>query len=276
MGVVLAVELVPTALLGILSGTLVSRLGARADDADRRRRTRAAPAGIPVLHAAGVLTFTLLLACRVRHRGSSAPPTSPHSGSSCPSSSVTKSGRSRRLTPSSRALSSDGLLAPAIAGVLIAAIGAANVLYIDAGTFLFSFLVLSFLVPRRPPIEAHESGGVARRPTFLLRDPLLAQLLGISLVLNMFGMALAVSLPVLAYEGYDHDSRLAGAFFAGYGWAPSPAASSRSTSSRASTPYGWPRWRSSRSRCRSGCWPSSCRRRRSSPCSSSRPSRARS
>jgi hypothetical protein len=43
-----------------------------------------------------------------------------------------------------------GLVGPAIAGVLIGVLGAANVLWLDAGSFLASFLVLAALVPARP------------------------------------------------------------------------------------------------------------------------------
>jgi MFS family permease len=61
MGVVFAVEMAPAALLGIPSGTLVTRLGARRSMllADLAR----APliAAIPVLHSLDVLTFPLLL-----------------------------------------------------------------------------------------------------------------------------------------------------------------------------------------------------------------------
>ena len=59
-GIVLAVQLVPIALLGS-SGGLVARLGARRDAA-RRHRPRAADVLVAALHAAGVLTFPLLLA----------------------------------------------------------------------------------------------------------------------------------------------------------------------------------------------------------------------
>jgi MFS family permease len=46
------------------------------------------------------------------------------------------------------------LLGPPLAGVLIATLGAANVLYVDAATFAFSFLTVLLFVPAasaRPP-----------------------------------------------------------------------------------------------------------------------------
>lgn len=62
MGVVLAVELLPVALLGIPSGTLVSRLGARRTMLIGDIARVPLMASLPVLHAAGLLSFPLLLA----------------------------------------------------------------------------------------------------------------------------------------------------------------------------------------------------------------------
>ncbi len=74
MGVVLAVELLPVALLGIPSGTLVAKLGARRTlllcDAGRAPVMLA----IPLLHSAGLLSFPLLLVCVARSGSSSRRP----------------------------------------------------------------------------------------------------------------------------------------------------------------------------------------------------------
>jgi MFS family permease len=217
MGVVLAVELIPTALLGILSGTVVSRLGARntmrIGDAARVPLMLA----IPLLHTAGLLTFPLLLVCAFGMGLFFAPYFSAQRlilPELVGDDERTIAQANAFLEGAQRATS---LVGPALAGVLISLIGAASVLYIDAGTFLFSFVVLSLLVPARPPIHAEASGGVLAGIRFLLREPLLRQMMSVSLFLNMFGMTISVSLPVLAYEAYGHNPRLAGAFFAGFG-----------------------------------------------------------
>src|SRR5439155_7788648 len=57
MGIVLAVELAPTALLGIPSGTLVSRYGARLVMLGADLTRVPLMASLPILHAAGLLTF---------------------------------------------------------------------------------------------------------------------------------------------------------------------------------------------------------------------------
>ena len=63
MSIVLAVEILPIALLGIPSGALVAKLGARTTmvvgDAGRAPLMLA----IPLLHEAGLLSFPVLLVC---------------------------------------------------------------------------------------------------------------------------------------------------------------------------------------------------------------------
>ena len=60
------------------------------------------------------------------------------------------------------ATQTSSLLGPPLAGVLIATLGAANVLYVDAATFAFSFLTVLLFVPRAQAraAAAEESGGL--------------------------------------------------------------------------------------------------------------------
>ncbi len=109
------------------------------------------------------------------------------------------------------------LLGPPLAGILIGVIGAASVLYLDAATFLFSFLVIAAFVPRRPPVaESEESRGVLAGIRFVLRDSLLRTIALTSMALNMFGQMLVASLLVLARDDFG-SARVAGAFFAAFG-----------------------------------------------------------
>ena len=62
MGIVLAVELAPVALLGIPSGAVVARLGARRTMQLSDLARVPLMCSIPLLHSAGLLTFPLLLA----------------------------------------------------------------------------------------------------------------------------------------------------------------------------------------------------------------------
>jgi predicted MFS family arabinose efflux permease len=110
------------------------------------------------------------------------------------------------------------LVGPALAGVLIATVGATNVLYVDAATFVFSFCVLALFVPQREPQSTDsESSGVLAGIRFLLRDRLLRVLGFSAMVANGLGMMLAAGLPVLAFEDFGGSSRAAGAFFAAFG-----------------------------------------------------------
>jgi MFS family permease len=218
MGVVLAVELLPVAILGIPSGTVVGKLGARRTllvcDAARAPVMLA----IPLLHSAGLLTFPLLLVC-VALVGVFIAPSFSAQRLILPDLVGEDEGavtRANAVMEGVQRLTS--LLGPATAGVLISLLGATNVLYLDAATFAFSFLVLRFLVPQRAPAPvSEESRGLLAGVRFILRDRLLATLGITALFLNAFGQMLTASLPVLAFQQFDESSRIAGGFFAAFG-----------------------------------------------------------
>ena len=220
MGVVLGVELLPVALLGLPSGSLIGRIGARRTlilcDAGR------APLmlSIPLLHSAGHLSFGLLLAI-VFAIGCFLAPFFAAQRLVLPE----LLGDDERAVAQGNAILEGvqrvtSLGGPAAAGVLIAVLDAPSVLYVDAATFVVSALIVRFLVPARPPVESvgdESARGLLAGVRFLLRDRLLATLSGTALVVNMLGQMLAAALPVLAYESYGGSSRVAGAFFASFG-----------------------------------------------------------
>jgi MFS family permease len=218
MSIVLAVELLPVALLGIPSGALISRLGARTTmvigDAARAPLMLA----IPLLHEAGLLTFPLLLVF-VFALGCFFAPYFSAQRLILPE----LVGDDERTVGQANAIvegtqRATALLGPSLAGILIAIIGAANVLYVDAASYFLSFLILVTLVPRRPPVaESEDARGLLAGIRFLLRDPLLRVLAVTALFLNMFGQMLSASLPVLAFEEFDQSSKIAGLFFAAFG-----------------------------------------------------------
>ena len=218
MSIVLAVELLPVALLGIPSGMVISKWGARktmvVGDAARAPLMLA----IPLLQEAGRLSFPVLLACVFALGCFLAPYFSAQrlilpelvgdDESTVAQANAVVEGTQRATA----------LLGPSLAGILIAVIGAANVLYVDAFTYFISFLILVSFVPKRPPVEAtEESGGVLAGIRFVLRDRLLRVLAVTALFLNMFGQMLAASLPVLAFDEFDGSSTIAGLFFAAFG-----------------------------------------------------------
>jgi len=110
------------------------------------------------------------------------------------------------------------LLGPVAAGLLIAGLGATNVLYVDAATFLFSFLTLTLFVPARPPLaQTEDAKGALAGFRFLRRDALLWRIGLAAVFLNMFGSMLSAALPVPAFDEFDESSRVAGALFASLG-----------------------------------------------------------
>ncbi len=109
------------------------------------------------------------------------------------------------------------LLGPPLAGLLIATLGAANVLYVDAATFAFSFVTVLLFVPARKRAAApEESGGLLAGMSFLLRDALMGPLATVIVLMNALGQMLGAALPVLAFQRYD-DARVGGWLFAAYG-----------------------------------------------------------
>src|SRR5262249_4897791 len=106
---------------------------------------------------------------------------------------------------------------PALAGVLIGVVGAANVLYIDAATFLVSFVLVLAFVPRpRAHAEAQETGGMLAGVRFLLHDPLLGPTMVTVVLGNMLFVVLFAALRVLGFERFD-SSTITGLFFAAFG-----------------------------------------------------------
>ena len=217
MGVVLAVELLPTALLGVPSGTVVSRFGARLTMLGSDLMRVPLMASIPLLHAAGLLTFPLLLVLVAAFGCVNAPYFASQRVILPELLGNDQQVISQANSVLEGATQTSSLLGPPLAGVLIALLGAANVLYVDAATFAFSFVTVLLFVPRRERVDTpEESGGLLAGMSFLLRDALMGPLAGVIILLNAFGQMLGASLPVLAFVRYG-DAKVAGWLFAAYG-----------------------------------------------------------
>jgi MFS family permease len=218
MTLVLAVELLPMALLGIPSGALVERLGGRTTmlvcDAAR------APllASLPLLHAADLLSFPLLLGI-VFALGCFMAPYFAAQRVILPElvgEDEQRIAQANSVIEGGTAFA--GLAGPALAGILIPFLGAPNVLYVDAATYVVSFLLLSGFVPKTRRIVGEAvQRGVFAGLKFLLRDPLLGPLAGTVIVLNFLAAGLSASLPYYAYESFSGDSKVAGLFFTAIG-----------------------------------------------------------
>ena len=217
MGWVLAAELAPVGLLGIPSGTLIARLGAKTtmllSDACRGPLMLV----IPVLHWTGRLTFPALLGTAFAVGCFTAPYIS---SSRLVIPEVV--GEDERLVASTNAVVAGAnqitqIAGPVLAGVLIAATTPAAVLVVDAGTYLFSFVtILVFVRAGRPVEETEESRGVLAGIRYLAGDPLLRPSLLLACLLNLVVQGLIVGFDVLAFFHY-RSAHVAGLLFAALG-----------------------------------------------------------
>jgi predicted MFS family arabinose efflux permease len=218
MGIVMAVELSPLALFGIVSGSVVERIGARramlACDL-----ARAPIMGlIPLLHWLGALSFPLLLV-PVFLLGIFWAPYFSSQRVILPE----LVGEDERILAQANALFQGAtrltlVLGPAVAGVLLGLIGPVTVLVLDAATYLVAFVLVAAFVPDgRRSAERGDAGGVLAGVRFLLRDRLLGPLTVTNAVVEMVFQALIAAVPVLVFVRYGADARIAGWLFASWG-----------------------------------------------------------
>jgi Transmembrane secretion effector len=106
---------------------------------------------------------------------------------------------------------------PAIGGTLVALLGAASVLLLDAGSYLVALLLVGAFVPRakaaQPPADRSIRAGLryVRRNATLLRT-----IAGLAFVQLAF-TAMVATLPVLARVRFEGGAALAGWLLASYG-----------------------------------------------------------
>lgn len=216
MSLVFAAELAPAALLGIPAGVVVQRLGPRAAMllADAVR----APivAAIPFLHAVGGLSYGLILGLGALHGLFSA------GYFTCQrlilpavvGEDEPRVAQANSLVEGTTNVTN--LAGPALAGIVIGWIGATNVMWLDAASYVAAFaLVGGFVrVGREVHEDADDAHGVWAGLRYLRRDPLLARVSLSSLVFGFLFPMLTASFPVLAYEQYHHNPRVAGLLLA--------------------------------------------------------------
>jgi MFS family permease len=219
MGVVVAADLVPMVVLALPGGALAGRLGAR--------RTmlacdlaRAPLIGlVPLLHALGLLSFPVLVGLVVLH-GLFWPPYWASQGALLPE----LVGDDRELLTRASALFQAAtrltlLVGPALGGVLIGWLGPANVLIVDAATYLTAFALVAGFVPagRGRAAAAGDLRGMLAGVRVLLGDRLL-RAWTVSASLSQMGFqTLLIALPVLAFTSYGQDPKVAGLLIGAWG-----------------------------------------------------------
>jgi MFS family permease len=214
MGVVLAVQLIPAAVLGTLSGTAVAAIGSRRTlilcDALR------APllASVPLLHWLGVLSFPILLGI-VAGIGLFAVPYAAAAQSMLPEIV----GEDERLVAQAVselqvAIQTTGVVGPVLAGVLIPLVGAPSLLLFDALSYLLcAAIVLSFVHAGRIQPRSERARGLLVGVRTLFANSFLTAIVVAAFLAHVGLVALFATLPALAFHTFD-DARAAGALFA--------------------------------------------------------------
>jgi MFS family permease len=220
MGVVVAADLVPMVVLALSGGALAGRLGAR--------RTmlacdlaRAPLIGlVPLLHALGLLSFPVLVGLVVLH-GLFWPPYWASQGALLPE----LVGDDRELLTRASALFQAAtrltlLVGPALGGVLIGWLGPADVLIVDAATYLVAFALVAGFVPAgrgRAAAAAGDLRGMLAGVRVLLGDRLLRAWTVAASLSQMGFQTLLIALPVLAFTSHGQNPKVAGLLIGAWG-----------------------------------------------------------
>ena len=204
MSLVLATEFIGVVLVGLFSGNLVARLGARRTMLIGDAARVPLMASIPLLHLAGGLNLPILLAVSFGLGAFTTPYVCsqrlilPELLGPVRGTDENLVGRANSLIDAATRIAA--LAGPAVGGVLIALLGPAEVLWIDAATYLVSFLIVLAFV--RPPATGASTGFTDHPPKgsgvrHVLSDPQL-RLFGVALVLVTLTIpAIFLCLPVL-------------------------------------------------------------------------------
>jgi MFS family permease len=214
---VIIAEVLPVAVLGFWGGAIAGRLGTRRTMLTCDLARVPLFAAIPALDAAGALPFSALLAL-VAVSGVFL----------APYFSVTRAvipelvGEEQADVAQAAALFQAAnrttiFIGPPLAGVLISLLGTANVIYVDAATYLASFLLVATFV--RLPNVATEGAptGVLEGVRFMARDKLLRLWTPAFTVIDICWMLLFASLPVLVVSSYHANIRILGWLFGAMG-----------------------------------------------------------
>lgn len=216
LGLVLGIGSIPFVTLPLPAGSLIARMGARQTMVIADAARLPLLAAIPALYSLDALSFPLLVVlvaltgvCLAAHMPAQRLILAEVVGDE-------ESVVARANAYLDGAQTATPLVGPALAGILIAAIGAPNVLYVDAATFGFAAIAVAFFVPRRTPL-AEEERGLLTGVRCVLRSRLLVVLCITMLTMEFFFALFMTTLPVFAYSDFDQNSRIAGAFYAAMG-----------------------------------------------------------
>ncbi|HZQ80754.1 MAG TPA: MFS transporter [Gaiellaceae bacterium] len=214
---VIIAEVLPIAVLGFWGGAIAARVGTRRTMLTCDFVRVPIFAAIPALHAAGALPFPALLAL-VASSGLFLAPYFSVQRSVVPELIGEEHADVAEATAFFQAANRLTIfLGPPAAGILIGWIGTADVLYVDAATYLASFVLVATFV--NPP-EVRADGPPTRMldgVRFLMRDRLLRIWTPAFTLIDVCWQLLFASLPVLVVSHFDADPRVLGWLFGAFG-----------------------------------------------------------
>jgi len=220
MTLVVAAEACGYALFGIPSGSLLERLGPqrtmRLCDAARAPLMLL----VPVLHWTGDLTLPILVGLAFVLGGAGTPYGAAQRIVVADILDEDEASVERANALLQGATRITMLCGPALAGVLIAIVGAPVLLVVDAASYVVAFVLVTLFVPVAQagrPDETQDAGGPLAGVSYLLHDPLLRGWATAIVVGDAAFSVLFVAIPVLVFAHYGADPRLAGAFLASWG-----------------------------------------------------------
>jgi MFS family permease len=207
-GVVAVCELTPLVLAMALGGPIIDRVGARRISIRADVASTVLVALIPLLHAAGRLSFPALLVL-VALAGATRGPGDSAKATLAPDIAEAVGLPIERVTGlESTAQRGAQIVAPALAGLVIAALGGANALYLDAASFAICAVGVAVWAPRRRVATEAEAGPYREQLRsgwrFLSGEPLLRAIVGMICLTNLIDIAYStVLLPVwIKAHGY--------------------------------------------------------------------------
>jgi MFS family permease len=218
MTIVLAVESASLAVFGFLGANIATTLGLRRTMliADAVRAPLIAL--VPVLHVLDMLSFPVLLVLVAAVTAVAVP-----SFASKTSIVPELVGEDEQVLTEANALVQAAnritlILGPPLGGALIAVIGATNVLYVDAVTFVAAFVLVALFVPRVGRIEHdEETRALAAGLRFLARDRLLRPWTTAIVVGDVGWLVLFAAMPVLVLDRFGEEPELLGWIWGAWG-----------------------------------------------------------
>jgi MFS family permease len=214
---VVIAEVVPVGALGFWGGAIAARIGTRRTMLTCDLLRVPIFAAIPALHAAGALPFGVLLAL-VAASGVFLAPYFSVQRSVVPELIGEEHGDVAEATAFFQAANRLTIfLGPPLAGILIGLVGTADVLYVDAATYLVSFVLVGLFV--HPPEVATGGApiGVLDGVRFLMRDKLLRIWTPAFTLIDVCWNLLFVSMPVLVVAKYHASPHVLGWLFGAFG-----------------------------------------------------------